>query len=311
MVNKKNIYLKKIIIFLISLTHYATYAQQIQENDYGINGGVIIALGNKIDRVGIRINAYYIKEHIQLNPELSLYFNFKNLGPKKQYLEGTASLGLVFGYGKHTTDTNLFLSSVSNQTQLKNSIGYSFNYYFNAIHTSQQTGILSFQFNQFNLIAENDLFARPKLDQYRTGALLIQYRHKNTQFGINSTLFTGKMGKKIMDKDYPFSHIYKDTTGGKYAHYSHGLLSAQFQYILPYSQKIQGNIGIDSERVRHIIQNRLLHDLIFLPKPWRRQNSAHIPMLTEDNTPYLFKENQKVKSPHFYYNLFTNPNLFY
>ncbi|MBL4592622.1 MAG: hypothetical protein JKX68_02270 [Flavobacteriales bacterium] len=291
--------------------HYSP-AQQIHENNYGINGGVIIAFGNKFDRIGININAYYLKNNFQLNSELRVYINFKNLGPKKQYAEAITSLGLVYGYGKSNSDTNYFYTSVSNQTQLTNSIGYSFNYYFNAIGTSQQTGIVSFQFSQINFIVENDLFAKPKLDRYRTGAFLLQYKHGNYQYGINSTLFTGHMGNKIKDENYPYSHLYKDTNGGKYTQYSHGLLSAQFQYVSPNSyQKVQGNIGIDSERIRHAIQNRLIHDMIFLPENWRKKNAAHTPMLDENGNQYLFKEGQKIKPASFYFNLYNNPGVFY
>mgnify|MGYP001985987886 FL=1 len=303
------------IILLISfslLNRNTLSAQEIVENNYGINGGIIIAIGNKIDRIGISINAYYLKNNIQVNPEFRVYYNFKNLGPKKQYIEAHAALGVVYGYGKKNyTDTNFFFSSVSNHTYSKNSIGYSFNYYFNPIGTSQQTGILSFQFNQFSFLAENDIFARPQLDRYRTGAFLFQYRKEKTQFGINSTLFTGQMGSKIHDEKYPRSNLYESNAGGKYTASSHGLLSAQIQHILPNHHKIQANLGIDAERVRHAIQNRLIHDQIFLPKKWRSKSGAHIPMLDQDGKQFLFKDNQKVKKPSIYLNMFSNPSIFY
>ena len=288
------------------------FTQEFRESNYGINGGVIIAFGNKIDRIGLSINAYYVKNNFQINPEFRVYFNFKNLGPKKQYIEGLASLGVVYGYGtKKLIDTNFFYSSVSNQTLYNNSVGYSFNYYINPIGTAQQTGIISLQFDQINFVAENDIFARPRLDRYRTGAFLLQFRNEKAQFGINSTLFTGQMGAKINDENYPHSHLYKNNEGGKYTESSHGLLSAQFQYILPNHHKAQANLGFDSEKVRHIIQNRLIHDAIFLPKKWRSKTNAHIPMMDSNGDQYLFKEGQKIKSTTIYYNLYSNPSLFY
>ena len=306
-------FLKIIFFFTFLFTNiYIASAQQVQKTNYGINGGVIIAFGNKFDRIGININAYYLKKNFQINSELRFYFNFKNLGPKKQYIEGVASIGVVYGYGKKSLDTNYFYSSVSNQTQQNNSIGYSFNYYLNAIGTAQLTGIISFESNQINFIAENDLFARPKLDRYRTGAFLLQYRNRNNQFGVNSTLFTGQMGNKVTDEKYPYSHIYKDRTGGKFTQHSHGLLSVQYQHVFTNSyQKVQANIGVDSEKVRHIIQNRLIHDMIFLPKTWRKKNTAHIPMIDENGNQYLFRENQKIKPISLYYGLFSNHSLFY
>jgi len=303
-----------IILFcVLSFLNRSTIsAQEVTGNNYGISGGIIIALGNKIDRIGISINAYYLKDNFQINPEFRIYYNFKNLGPKKKYIEAHVALGIVYGYGERNyTDTNFFYSSVSNHTYRENSLGYSFNYYTNPIGTSQQTGILSFQFNQFSFLAENDIFARPKLDRYRTGAFLLQYRNERTQIGIKSTLFTGQMGNKVYDKKYPYSNLYKSNAGGKYTASSHGLLSAQFQHVLPNHHKIQANLGVDSERVRHAIQNRLIHDQIFLPKRWRSQSGAHIPMLDQNGNQYLFKENQKVKKTNLYFNLFSNPSIFY
>jgi hypothetical protein len=287
-------------------------AQEIAGNNYGINGGVIIAIGNKIDRIGISINAYYLKNNFQVNPEFRVYYNFKNLGPKKKYIEAQAALGIVYGYGdKIYTDTNYFYSSVSNHSFNKNSLGYSFNYYFNPIGTSQQTGILSFQFNRFSFLAENDIFARPKLDRFRTGAFLFQYRKDKTQIGVNSTLFTGQMGKKVHDEKYPYSNLYKSSSEGKYTSSSHGLLSAQFQYILPNHHKIQANLGVDAELVRHAIQNRLIHDQIFLPKKWQSKTGAHIPIIDQNGEQFLFKKDQKIKKPSLYFNLFSNPSIFY
>jgi hypothetical protein len=287
-------------------------AQTITKSNCGINGGVTIALGNRIDRIGIHFNAYYLKNNFQVNPGFRFYYNFKNLGPKQQYFEAHAFLGIVYSYGeKKDTDTNYFLSSVSNQTTGKNSVGYAYNYYVNPIGTSQQTGIISFQFNQFNFLAENDIFARPKLDRYRTGAFLFQYRKEKTQVGINTTLFTGQMGNKIQDKKYPHSNSYKSSAGGKYTTASHGLLSGQLQYIAPFQNKLQASLGIESERVRHVIQNRLIHDQIFLPKKWRRKQGAHIPMLDQNGKQYLFRKEQKVMPPKFYLNGFVNPSLFY
>lgn len=286
-------------------------AQQYQENNLGINIGLVAAFGSQFDRFGFTVNSYYARSHFQVNTGLRCYFNFKNIGPNKQYIEAVASLGIVYAYGDKNENYSLFFNPVSNQTYRKNSIGYAFNYYINPIGTSQQTGTISIEYNQFNLIAENDIFARPKLDRFRTGAFLLQYKTDSLALGINTTLFTGEMGKKIQDDNYPFSHLYKNNTDGKYTQNSHGLLSIQAQYITDYYQQLQANIGVDAERVRHVVQNRLIHDMIFLPKSWRKKTNAHIPMLDKEEKQYLFKDGQKVKKPRLYYNMFANSGLFY
>jgi hypothetical protein len=286
-------------------------AQQFRETNAGINIGIVTAIGTKFDRFGVSVNGYYAKNNFQVNGGLRFYFNFKNIGPDKQYFEAVSSLGIVYGYGQSTSDTSLFFNPVGNQTFKQNSFGYAFNYYINSINSSQQTGTISIQVNSFSFIAENDIFARPKLDRFRTGAFLIQYQRSDFALGLNTTLFTGEMGQKVRDEGYPYSHLYKNNVAGTYTKSSDGLLSLQGQFVTEYYQQIQGNIGIDSERVRHVVQNRLIHDMIFLPKKWRKQNAAHIPMLDENNGQYLFRENQNVQKLKFYFNGFSNSGLFY
>ena len=218
-----------------------------------------------------------------------------------------ASMGVVYGYGIKDTTENYFYTPVSNQTQHKNSFAYAYNYYFNTIQTSQSVGTFSIQVDQFQLIAENDIFAQPKLDRFRTGAFILQYHKDKYQLGINSTLFTGQMGQRVTDENYPSNHVYENTVGAKYPKFSHGLISAQFQYAGDFYQVYQGNIGIDSERIRNFIQNKLIHDISSIGK----HLNAHIPMLDENGEQYLFKEGQKIKPMKFYFNGFTNPSIFY
>lgn len=307
------IHIKRILtqtfFFVVAIVFFRknSTAQQYKEGNFGINVGVVLALGTHFDRFGISLNSYYQKENIQLNSAIKFYFNAKNLGPNQQYVEGVASLGVVYSYGEKDTSVNYFYSSVSNQTLQKNSFGYAYNYYFNTIKTSQFTGTISIQVSDFNLIAENDIFAQPILDRFRTGAFLFQYQKDKFLYGINTTLFTGQMGQRITDENYPFNHIYENTDGGKYTESSHGLLSAQVQYAGEYYQIYQGSIGVDSEKIRHTIQNRLIHDLLSVGK----HINAHIPMLDIDGNQYLFKEGQKIKPMKFYFNGFSNPSIFY
>ncbi len=196
---------------------------------------------------------------------------------------------------------------MSNQTQRKNSFGYAYNFYLNDIETNQRTGTVSIEVNHFNFITENDLFSgTPQLDRFRTAAIAMQYQKDDYQFGINTTLFTGQMGERITDPDYPFVGIYENTVGGKYTESSHGLLSAQVKYAGEYHQTYQASIGIDSERVRHAVQNRFAHDILV-----GKGINAHVPMLDDKGGQYLFKEGQKVKPMKFYMDLFSNPATFY
>ncbi len=284
-----------------------------ESNTIGFNIGANFAIGSHFKRIGLNFNFYYVSNFFQTNSEIRSYISFKNLGPKKIYSELVLSQGLVFGYGTKQIIYNPFINSVSNQTYYKNAIAYSYNYYFNKIKTKQVTGIAAFQFNTITVIIENDILAKPMLDRFRTGAFLIQYQYQDKFVAaINCTMWTGQMGKQMMlDNNKIYSNCYMDTTGGLYTNCSHGLLSAQFKYNIGLLQNVQANIGVDAEQVRNAVQNKFIHDMKFIPKKWNKAKNCHIPMLDENNNQYLYNQNQKIKKPTLYWNVFSNANLFY
>lgn len=310
---------KKKIINLSVLAYFATtnitLAQDllIQNNSMGFSIGANVAVGSHFQRFGLNLNFYYVNRFIQTNSEARAYFSFKNLGPSKIYNELVLSQGLVFGYGGKQNYFNPFMNSVSNQTSHKNSIAYSYNFYFNKIKTTQVTGIVALQFNSMSLITENDIFAKPTLDRFRTGAFLIQYQYLDKFIAaINCSMWTGQMGKQTeLDNPNIYSKCYIDTSGGIYTKLSHGLLSAQFKYNIDLGQNLQANLGVDAEQIRNVVQNKLIHDARFIPKKLKRRKVCHIPMLDENGNQYLYHPEQKIKPAKLYWNIFSNANLFY
>lgn len=288
-------------------------AQQLAGHGCGANAGLIAAIGSHFQRVGITLQGYYVYNFVQANAEVRLYRNYRNLGPRLRYNELVTSLGLLAGYGSTLMGDNPFLSTVGNQTGYRNSVGYAYNLYLNKIGTAQRTGTIALQFGSISLISENDLFAKAVLDRYRTGAMLLQYQHRNQyQVGLNCTMWTGEMGtqKITTDKEFPFA-AYMDAASGKYTQYSHGLLSAQFKTVLPTYQAVQGSAGVDAEQVRNALQNRFMHDMPFLPRRWRNPKNCHIPMVDTAGRPYLYHKGQQVRAPRVYWNAFSGAAVFY
>lgn len=279
----------------------------------GLSAGLNFAFGTHFQRLGINLNFYYVQDHVQANSEIRAYFNFKGLGPKLRYPELVLSQGIVFSAGAKKQYFNPFISSVSNQTAYENSFGYSYNAWFNKIKTTQQTGIIAIQVQDFTLITENDILARQMLDRFRTAAALIQYQYKDKfQAAINCSMWTGSMGRKHELQRPEFKYeCYMDTVGSVYGNTSHGILSLQIKYNLGYSQNAQVNAGIDAEQVRNAVQNKFIHDMCFIPKKWTKTKNCHIPMLDETNNAYLNGEGQKIRKPKVYLNAFTNANVFY
>lgn len=300
--------------FVLNLFFYS-FSQDIAAYDgrFGFNMGVNFAFGTHFQRVGFNLNGFFIANHIQFNSEARLYFSFKNLGPPVIYPECVFSQGIVIGYGKKINYFNPFINSLSNQTYYNSSFAYAYNWYLNKVKTKQVTGTIGIQAGEITLITENDIFAKQILDRFRTGAFLIQYQYKDfVQVGINCSMWTGQMGKStLLNKEEIFWKCYMDTTNSIYPQFSHGLLSAQTKINVGFGQTIQFNAGIDAEEVRNAIQNDLIHDLKFIPKKWNKAKNCHIPMLDVNGEQYLYNQNQQIKKPKPYFNVFTNPQLFY
>jgi hypothetical protein len=297
-----------ILFFGISAS---AFAQLEIENNFGFNLGFVSSFGTHFQQFGVVVQGYGVHNFAQINVAFRLYDNVKNLGPKDEHAEINAAIGLCLGYGKKTKEENLFVNSITNHTGYKNSFSYSYNFWLNKINTSQTTGIISFQFNHFSIIAENDLLSKPALDRFRTGAFLFQYQNKNFQYALNCTMWTGKLGHGVRtDTLFPKAG-YLNTEGGVHTNLSHGLLSGQIKYANEYGQYLQLNAGIDDERVRNVVQNKLIHDMPFVPAKYNKGKNHHIPMLDENGNQYLYHPNQKIKNPKLFLNAFTSPNVFY
>lgn len=303
---------KNFTLFFFFLLPVLLNAQTFSTQNMGLNTGLHLAFGTHFQRIGLSCAGYYKNNNYQINPGFKVYYNFKNIGPAKKYFEFSPSIGVLISYGNTDSSTNKFITPVSNQTIRKNSFGYSFNYYFNQIKTAQATGTVSFQFGNFQLICENDLLAGGIRDEFRTGSLLVQYRHQDFQYTLNLfTGWTGKRGKVTLDSNYPSRNGYMDMSKSLYGNVSAGLISAQVQYAGDYGQIYQGNVGIDAEQVRNFFQNKLIHRLFFSPKNGRWRGGSDLPMIGSNGDMYLYKKGQRVRQAKPYVNVFVNPSLFY
>ena len=313
MIFKNKIIKLIVLIQLVIANNLLAQDLFIQNKNIGFNVGANFCFGTHFQRFGLNFNFYYINNFFQTNSEVRAYFSFKNLGPPKIYNELVLSQGIVLGYGTRQNFYNPFINSVSNQTLYKNSVAYSYNYYLNKIKTKQVTGIIALQFNTITFITENDVLAKQVLDRFRTGAFLLQYQYKDEFIAaINCTMWTGKLGHEHnFEANNIYSHCYMDTAGGLYTNYSHGLLSAQFKYNIGLGQNVQVNVGADAEQIRNVVQNICIHDARFIPKKLKKRTVCHIPMLDENGNQYLYLPTQKIKKSKFYWNVFSNANLFY
>jgi hypothetical protein len=309
----------KPLIFLLFNFCLSTFlqGQRIQGENYGATIGLNLTLGTTVNRIGIVAKGYYIQKDFQFNLDGRYHFNMSSYGPKLSGQEWTIKSGVVWAWGEQQNIENPFLSPVSNQIGKINSLGYSFNYYWDEIGTNQTTGIIGIQLNRFNFTMENDAFAPPPADKFRTAAMKLTYRlDESTYLLLNSTLWTGDPFTDMIDTQtdlphYPSRYGYRDMTYAKYGNYSHGILGLGLEQMLPYGQEIRCDVGIDSEWVRYVLQNIIIHDLYFVPDVLNPAKFPHIPILADDGQQYLFYSHQRVKPACFFAQLALNGTLFY
>ncbi|MFK8036842.1 MAG: polymorphic toxin type 23 domain-containing protein [Crocinitomicaceae bacterium] len=278
--------------------------------------GLTVDFGNEVKRIGLcfDINAYH--EFVQVNLMSGAYYNFSSWGIQDKTPEVKLGVGAHFGIGPKDNILNPFVTLHDQNMPHDYSIGYGYQYYFDKQGTSQSSGLIVFNYKGLSILTENDLLGAGKgwRDRYRTGAIKLTYRYECLRFGVNVQLYTGDYASspKIRDnQNYPARFGYKSQDKSIYGNKSLGILSLQGEYVGPYFQSARVDLGINSEKVRHFIQNKSLHDMPFYTDKMVKRELMHIPMLQEDGTIYTYDIGQSVKPASFYYNLSLNPTAFY
>ncbi len=300
-------------IFLLGINS-PLFSQKMDSN-YGVNINLTYAIGTHLQRVGVSTVFFYCYKNFQISGRADYHFNKKNYGLPLQSNEFQLSIAALISYGEADSNLVNYSNYLQNHTQKRYSIAYSYKYYFDNIGTTQPSGAIFLQAKKFELISENDLFGKPSADKYRTATVKLIYRHENYSVALNSLMWTGitRGCPRIKNTDYPSRYGYKDLSKNKFGKFSNGILSFQFETYgnTIFYDNFRGDIGIDSEYIRHFFQNIIIHDMYIFPKKWNKAKNPHFPMLTETGEPYLFKKDQKVKKAKLHFVLYKNPTLFY
>lgn len=271
-----------------------------------------------MNRVGVSLQGYYVRDFVQLNLQVRGHYNISSFGarPRIPGWELQSAIGAVVGFGPSLEDdANPFLGPLSNQTTRRYAVGYAYHAYFDQMKSSQFGGSAGVHIEKFEIITENDALSGLIDDRFRTGAVLMRYRVEDMQIGISSILWTGdtrsKGTFKVRESEYPARFGYKDISAGTHGKFSHGILAIQAQRNLGFGQIAQVQVGLDSEWVRHVLQNKLIHDMWFVPQKFNKARNPHLPMLDKEGLPYLFRQDQQVKASSFFFSADLNPGLFY
>lgn len=293
-------------------------AQEGESLDFRFQLRLIVEYGTHVHRIGMGVSSATNYAATQFNAELRGYYNFKAYGPPKQGLETVWSLGIAQGFGKSFDSRNPLVDSHYFKTNKRYSIGYTFQKYKDAIETSQSTGTVFFSANNFFLNFENDLFGNTSgRDRFRTGGFSLHYAMDSWIFSVKNIIWTGqtKCQEKVSytDTDYPSRYGYQDVTNCKYGNHSHGIAAIEVLYQPEdfFRQYYNASIGLDHEKVRHFFQNKIIHDMYFIPNKINPSKNLHYPMLDDKGEPYLFLKDQVLRSPKFYFQVASNGHWLY
>ncbi len=284
-----NIVMKILCFFL--LLPSIIFGQSYFSQHFGGSIGLVTNFGTHENRLGLSFNAYWTDFFIQTNFNSQITFNFKNIGERNKFWEMRNSVGILILGGKKQTQIDFQLDGLNHQTNFNNAVGFNYILYTDNIGTSQLSGGFGLHFKEFSIYHENDVFGGQGFDKYRTGQVHISYRYLEYKIGLGVKLWTGKTrgAPYYSTQNDKMRGGYKNLENMPYGKTSHGILYASLTYNLPFQQNAFVKIGIDSEQIRHAIQNRFIHDLLFLPKNVEHK-SPHYPRIDENGYPVFKKE---------------------
>jgi len=306
-----------IVTFLIWNT-ITLLGQGADKFSFNFRLGLIVEYGTHVNRLGVLASTATQYSATQFNAELRGYFNFKTLGPAQKGYETAWSIGVAQGFGRGFVTDNPLIDSHYFDSGKRFTLGYTFTKYDDRIETSQGTGSVFFAHRDFFFNFENDLFGNTHgRDRFRTGGVSFHYYYDRWLFSIKNIIWTGETRCKekvsYTDTDYPSRYGYQDVTKCKYGHLSHGIAAFNVRYMPEgwFGQNLNAALGLAHEWIRHFLQNKIIHDMYFVPDAINPSQNLHYPMLDENGDAYLFLKEQVLKKPRIYAQLSANGHWLY
>ena len=216
--------------------------------------------------------------------------------------ENKNSIGVVglFGSLKNTSDYSY--SCLQHQSLKKYGLAYSYIWYRDNKSTSQKSGAVGFHVNRLSILHENDFFSGFGKDRFRTGDITICLQDSLTKYISGIQLWTGETsGTRIKENKENKTKRYKNLSDLPYGRTSNGIFFIGISNKIYLNNNLNIKLGLDSEQIRHLIQNKLLHDFPLLPK---KNKTPYYPRLDSNGLPTFNKEN--IKKARLYYSFELN-----
>lgn len=275
--------MKYVVIILALRFGGAVLAQDMIIPNAGLQLRMSASIGSHASKIGIGLHAYYQQFFYQINAGSSVYWLANGVGGRTNFYESRHSLGLLLMGGRKNQAPDFELAPHLHQGKQSFALGYSYHLYHDLRGSTQLSGAFVAHIKQLVIYHENDAFAGLRQDRFRTAFFSATYRHEQIKYSAGLQLWTGETKnsswQKIPGKEHPHGfRMLEDLPFGKT---SHGIAFTGVQMNGPYGQVSSLRLGVDSEEIRHTVQNKLFHDLPFMPKDFKR-TSPHYPRLGDD-----------------------------
>jgi hypothetical protein len=291
--------------FLIFLNSYL-FSQAVNDLKFGLQAGIVLDLGSHENEIGLEFNAFTLYKFVQLNTGSRFSFLLNSFGGRKNFLENRTNIGLILLGGKRDLHSDTYFAGLVHNSNYRNALGYNYLFYFDNKGTSQRSGAFGLTIKKVSVFFENDVFGGQGKDRFRTGHLQLSYRAELVRYSLGLNIWTGETSDAPRLKTNEHCpNGFKNLSNLPFGKTSHGVFYFGAHYQLPLNQSIRWRIGLDSEEIRHLFQNRLTHDLLFLPKGFPR-NTPHYPRLDKNGFPVFNKNNRR--EDIYYFQIGTNGN---
>lgn len=297
-----HIYSMRLFALLIFTSVFSCFSQTYFRDHFGGTLGISMGIGSHNTSFGVHINGYYTDHFYQINLGTRFLLYEHGFGGRRHSWESRNVAGVVLVAGNKGRTLDFELDGLNHQTEKNLGIGFNYVWYLDGRGTSQTSGGFGLHLYDFSIYHENDIFGGQGRDRFRTGQFHLSYLYNRYKFTAGIQLWTGESRTAPLLKtgcsDCPSG--YRDLRDSKYGRTSHGILYLGWRADMGGNQVATARIGFDAERIRHIFQNKLIHDLgVFVNRP-----TPHYPML--DTNGVLTLDTSKVRQPKPYLYLGAN-----
>lgn len=282
-------------LVLLLFLHGSLHAQL----NWGVHAGITASVGTHTTGIGFLLRSYINYNFIQINQSTDIQIFSGSYGHRKKLLESRNAFGLILLADKQNLINRFQFDALNHNTSYRYGIGYNYVFYNDNRGTTQNSGGFVLHFGKLSIYHENDVFAGQAKDRFRTGSARVTWSDSLQQFSLGLNLWTGETSntewQKICTPQMPYG--FRSLEDKAYGGTSHGILFVEYRRNEAFGLQPFLRAGIDSEEIRHAVQNRFFHDLIFLPRNVER-STPHYPRVDEHGCATFDKTKRRPDKPY-------------